>query len=264
MTTPTGTISLQDVQDEFGGAVPISINEYYRGALVSENNTGVPDSGTISMSQLRGATAGVSEINYTLDQSFSSGNGTYSASIQSGDLLVMTMSRGANYGETLTSQTYRPAGFTETAFSSYSGGSYIEWAGYAVASSGTAGSTFIAPPENYWVNLHVYRPDAPLISVTARDVNTQSTTGNPSAQVKNGSSYSNPHVTLAFLGHNQSATNSFSWSGSTYDRYTAGGIGYANNRTITQGFNYGEGVDVTVDASDLGWGMLHSCILELA
>lgn len=262
MTTPTGTISLKDVQDEFGGTVPISINEYYRGALVSENNTNVPASGTISMSQLRGTTAGVSRINYTLDQSFSIGNGTYSASIQSGDLLVMTMSRGADYDEILTSQTYRPAGFTETAFSN-SGGNYIEWAGYAVASSGTAGSTFIAPPGNYLINLHVYRPDVPLISVTVRDVNTQSTSGNPSAQIKNGSSYLNPHVTLAFLGHNQNASNGFSWSGSTYDRYTAGGVGYANNRTITQGFNYGEGVDVTVDASDLGWGMLHSCILEL-
>lgn len=55
MATPTGTISLNDVQTEFGGVNPIGINEYYRGGgLMSDNNTGVPTSGQISMSQLRG------------------------------------------------------------------------------------------------------------------------------------------------------------------------------------------------------------------
>jgi hypothetical protein len=55
MATPTGAISLNDVQTEFGGVNPIGINEYYRGGgLMSTNNTGVPTSGQISMSQLRG------------------------------------------------------------------------------------------------------------------------------------------------------------------------------------------------------------------
>jgi hypothetical protein len=51
MTTPIGTISLSDVQDEFGGSHPISITEYYGCA------TGVPTSGTISMDDLRGISA---------------------------------------------------------------------------------------------------------------------------------------------------------------------------------------------------------------
>lgn len=47
----TGAVSLLDVQTEFGGAAPISINEYYNAA------TGVPTSGVISMSQFRGTSA---------------------------------------------------------------------------------------------------------------------------------------------------------------------------------------------------------------
>ena len=39
----SGPISLNDIQDEFGGTNPIGINEYYG------VDTGVPASGTISM-----------------------------------------------------------------------------------------------------------------------------------------------------------------------------------------------------------------------
>ena len=61
MTTPTGTITLTDVQTEFGGSNPISISEYYSGAgYVPPGTSGVPSSGTISMDNLRGK----SNINY--------------------------------------------------------------------------------------------------------------------------------------------------------------------------------------------------------
>jgi hypothetical protein len=54
MTTPAGTISLSNVQTEFGGVNPIGMNEYYNGGLyITPNNTLVPTSGTISMSQFR-------------------------------------------------------------------------------------------------------------------------------------------------------------------------------------------------------------------
>ena len=55
MTTPTGTITLQDVQDEFGGAHGIGLNEYYDLA------SGIPASGAISMDDLRGKQFLVSE-----------------------------------------------------------------------------------------------------------------------------------------------------------------------------------------------------------
>jgi hypothetical protein len=56
MTLPaSGPISFSDIQSEMGGQNPISLSEYYRGAYTSANNTGVPTSGTIDLSNLRGA-----------------------------------------------------------------------------------------------------------------------------------------------------------------------------------------------------------------
>ena len=49
---PTGTISLNDVQNVFGGTNPIGINEYYGVA------SGIPASGTISLQDFQGASAG--------------------------------------------------------------------------------------------------------------------------------------------------------------------------------------------------------------
>jgi hypothetical protein len=52
----SGTITLSQIQTEFGGTDPISLSEYYRGGgLTTPNNTGVPTSGTISLSNFYGA-----------------------------------------------------------------------------------------------------------------------------------------------------------------------------------------------------------------
>ena len=48
MPVPTGTASLLDIQNEFGGSNPISLSEYYGAA------SGVPTSGTISINDFRG------------------------------------------------------------------------------------------------------------------------------------------------------------------------------------------------------------------
>jgi len=54
----SGTLSIQDIVDEFGGTAPHSLSEYYRGgAYVPSSNTGVPTSGTISLSDFYGASA---------------------------------------------------------------------------------------------------------------------------------------------------------------------------------------------------------------
>ena len=59
MTLPaSGTITLDDLQTEFGGSNPIQLSEYYRGGgLVpdSATNSGVPTSGTISLDDFYGA-----------------------------------------------------------------------------------------------------------------------------------------------------------------------------------------------------------------
>jgi hypothetical protein len=48
MPVPIGTASFQDIEDEFGGSHPITLTEYYGGAV------GIPASGTISVDDFRG------------------------------------------------------------------------------------------------------------------------------------------------------------------------------------------------------------------
>lgn len=64
MTTPTGAISLGDVQTEFGGSNPIGMNEYYRGgslvgASTPAGTSGVQIavSGAIALGDFRGVSA---------------------------------------------------------------------------------------------------------------------------------------------------------------------------------------------------------------
>lgn len=61
---PSGVIALSDIQDEFGGTNPIGLSEYYRGgAYTTSNNTSVPESGAISLSDFYGANKTV-EVTY--------------------------------------------------------------------------------------------------------------------------------------------------------------------------------------------------------
>jgi len=56
----SGTITLAQIQTEFGGSNPIGINEYYRGGGLVPNTTAninIPTSGTISLSNFYGGTA---------------------------------------------------------------------------------------------------------------------------------------------------------------------------------------------------------------
>jgi len=46
----SGAVSLSEIQAEFGGSNPVSLSEYYRGgSYVTDNNTGVPTSGEVSL-----------------------------------------------------------------------------------------------------------------------------------------------------------------------------------------------------------------------
>ena len=59
-------ISLQDLQDTFGGTNPIGMNEYYRGGARVANipdNSKVPTSGTISIEDFYGATGKITVVN---------------------------------------------------------------------------------------------------------------------------------------------------------------------------------------------------------
>ena len=58
----SGQIKISDLVAEFGGSAPHSMKEYYRGAAVPANNTNVPESGEVSLTNFYSA---VNEIQHT-------------------------------------------------------------------------------------------------------------------------------------------------------------------------------------------------------
>ena len=59
----SGKITIQDIVNEFGGSAPHALTEYYRnGSNVPGNNTSVPESGQISLTEFYSA---VNEIIHT-------------------------------------------------------------------------------------------------------------------------------------------------------------------------------------------------------
>ena len=56
MAVPTGTASMLDIQNEFGGTAPISLSEYYGVAA------GIPVSGTISINDFRGKSNAIDPV----------------------------------------------------------------------------------------------------------------------------------------------------------------------------------------------------------
>jgi len=91
----SGPISLQMLQDEFGGSNPISLSEYYRnGGLVPGNNTNVPTSGAISLSNFYNA---VNEIAATMSNSTNQSASSFF---------------GSNWGSSVPKVLTIPAGIT--------------------------------------------------------------------------------------------------------------------------------------------------------
>lgn len=123
MTTPAGTISLNDVQTEFGGVNPIGMNEYYNGGLyTTPNNTLVPTSGAISMSQLRSL---------------------YRASIPSELTTAVYSTPYADYRNALFSYITADLGFETSTAAAYHAITYFNLAG-SVTANLTYRSTYVA------------------------------------------------------------------------------------------------------------------------
>ena len=75
-------IDLTDIQTEFGGVAPIGLSEYYRsGAYVTSNNTGIPTTGAISLSQFYGATG---QLSFNISTSTNSGLNLRTAAVAAG------------------------------------------------------------------------------------------------------------------------------------------------------------------------------------
>ena len=56
----SGTLTLNDIQGEFGGSNPIGLNEYYRGGSLvpnHSNTSSIPTSGTIDVQDFHGTSS---------------------------------------------------------------------------------------------------------------------------------------------------------------------------------------------------------------
>ena len=102
-------ISLSQIQTEFCGSDPIALaGEYYRGgAYVTQNNTNVPTSGTISLSNFYGATRAFIET-ITFSRNASNQNSFY---LNSGGLPTIVITTTVNGGGSVSTY-YIPANTT--------------------------------------------------------------------------------------------------------------------------------------------------------
>ncbi len=101
----SGPLSLEQIRAEFVGGYPISLSQYYRGGgLVTGNNTGVPTSGTISISNFYGTvrrifipiTISTSTYNFNV---YDNRGGSYVAGISD---VQVTVNPGVRVGSTST------------------------------------------------------------------------------------------------------------------------------------------------------------------
>jgi len=93
----TGPISLADIQAEFGGSVPVSLSNYYKGGayvLTTDYAPNVPTSGTISLSDFYGARrTTLTTVTYTAP-----GDNIFVAPATIVGNLIVTMTGGAGGG----------------------------------------------------------------------------------------------------------------------------------------------------------------------
>lgn len=119
----SGSITLQDIEDEFGGSSPASLSEYYRGgAYTTDNNSGVPTSGAISLNDFYGASSRVTSLSIVNHQE-TSGDHTYvtmPTGLQVGDILIVSRS-------TYSSNQLPPSGWTSIKTAYSSNGIFYNW-----------------------------------------------------------------------------------------------------------------------------------------
>jgi hypothetical protein len=153
MALPTsGPLSLSDIQTEFGGTNPISLNEYYAGgSFVPAGTTGtngaVPSSGTISISNFYGTSNLVVDFN---DRSVIAGGfGSAQAGYQiigsgGGGLLA-----GNDYEFTNFSFPFSPAQWITPTSQAANYEVYVNFAGSA-PSTGTVGAWVAVSTNPAW------------------------------------------------------------------------------------------------------------------
>jgi hypothetical protein len=194
MTLPTGTISFLDIQNEFGGANPIYLNEYYAGAVTgyvpyttyNVHQLAVPRSGEISLYDFQGAS-----------QKDAAGSQTFYAS---GTFV-------GKYGYTgVTLEWYDNDGYHAVSYATTSGTSYdvtIGGAGAASSFGAQGTNAFNKSVFNVWLRVDaVSYPRATIYNNLSAAYNFQVGTQMPvidyyAAFDYNGSRYNNWNVATA-------------------------------------------------------------------
>lgn len=168
----SGLITLAQIQAEFGGSNPISLSEYYRnGTYVTSNNTSVPTSGAISVSNFYGALKRVtsSSIVAVTNTSGDYTTVTLPTGLQVGDILVV--SRSSNSGSSSI-----PTGWTLIKFNFNGNGAFYDWGSLlaykvvtSTSESGTNVGTFGNGYSNTGATVWAIRPNIPASQIIVKE-----------------------------------------------------------------------------------------------
>lgn len=170
----SGTISLLDIQNEYGGSNPIGLNEYYRNGAYVTNNNNVPTSGTIRFSDFFGV------------QSY-------------GSATTGTRPDGLRVWKYTGSSTFKicTAGYVDLLL--VGGGGYGYWGYGGAGGAGGAGGLIYIP--NYYLDVGEY-----IINIGGSQ--SSSTLNKNGAQILNALAGGNAGNNGGSGGHNASALQS--------------------------------------------------------
>ena len=130
----SGLIRLSQIQTEFGGSNPISLSEYYRGgAYVTANNTSVPTSSTITLSNFYGATKQFTFTLSTNQENWDLRSAATTAGWDGSAPLIVNISSGVY----VWSDTTATAGLIISG--SFAGGLTLNNSGYIIGKGGQGG-----------------------------------------------------------------------------------------------------------------------------
>jgi hypothetical protein len=135
----SGVITLSDIQNEFGGTNPIGLSEYYRnGGYTTSNNTSVPESGAISVSNFYGTTSAVTVTYELIGGGGAGGQGAQtSGTADSGDSSSITGS-----GFTAVTSSGGGGGVSRSLYASTDGQASYYGSGGAAGPTSDNGSNF--------------------------------------------------------------------------------------------------------------------------
>jgi len=226
----SGLITLQDIEDEFGGTGAINLSEYYRnGSYVTSNNTSVPTSGAISLSNFYGAAERVTSLSIV---NHANTNGdlttvTLPTGLQVGDILVVSRS-------SYSSSSSLPSGWTLIKFAHNSNGAFYNWGSLlayrvvtSTSQSGTSVGSFGNGNSDSGATVWAIRPNRPASQINIVDTFGYAGTSGGGNTTINASNSSFCTISLASMGVLNVAGSSTSKLGTTTNtgifRNSAGG-----------------------------------------